>query len=192
MRYNPPLSHQNDPLFLSKSLESWVRTALCKNSPSRLPHLSLTMVVDRWRRCLPLPGERTPSDPNRCRCGLDVPIDDISGPNRRSLLALSPPDAPDIRSGRSTSKKVESSGAERGWVIELPQNRIRMPKSTWPSHAHSAGPCRCSSVGGAHGPMSTPSTRQLARSTRGLVPRPGTPWFARQHAEPGAIMRADP
>ena len=175
VRYNPPLSHQNDPLFLSKSLESWVRTALCKNSPSRLPHLSLTMVVDRWRMCPPLPGERTPSDPNRCRCNLDVPIDDISGPNPRSLRVLSPPDAPDIRSGRSTSKKVESGGAERSRVVERRKNRILGRKSTWPSYALSVSPCRCSSVGGAHGPMSSPSTRQLARSTQGLVPRPGTP-----------------
>ena len=38
----------------------------------------------------------------------------------------------------------------------------------------------------------SPSTRQLARSTQGLVPRPCTPWFARQHAEPGAIMHTDP
>ena len=80
--------------------------------------------------CPPLPGERTPSEPNRCRCNLDVTIDDISCPNPRSLLALSPPDAPDIRSGRSTSKKVESSGAERGWVFELHKNRILTHKST--------------------------------------------------------------
>ena len=175
VRYNPPLSHQNDPLFLSKSLESWVRTALCKNSPSRLPHLSLTMVVDRWRRCLPLPGERTPSDPNRCRCNLDVPIDDISGPNPRSLRVLSPPDAPDIRSGRSTSKKVESSGAERGRVVERTANRIQETGAIWAPHTRQAGPRSCFSVAGAQEDSTHSSTRQLARSTRGLVPRPGAP-----------------